>query len=85
MEEKLSSSVGLAVVTRSDCLSYEYYAECGHCAEVCPKKAITMTPAEVPGYGSYPSVDPSLCIGCGACQFVCPSHPVKAIRVSGLS
>lgn len=84
IEAKLNTSVGLARVTRSRCISYEYYAECGHCAEVCPKKAITMVAADVPGFGLYPSVDPDLCIGCGACQYVCPSHPVKAIIVSGL-
>ncbi|MDE6170457.1 MAG: 4Fe-4S binding protein, partial [Duncaniella sp.] len=27
----------------------------------------------------------SRCIGCGSCQFVCPSLPSKAIIVSGLT
>jgi ferredoxin len=32
-----------------------------------------------------PKVDESLCIGCGACESVCPVRPERAIRVSGKS
>jgi len=32
---------------------------------------------------SVPSVDPALCIGCGACENLCPSRPVSAITVCG--
>ncbi len=85
IEDKLSTSVGLARTTRSRCISYELHAECGHCAEVCPKKAITMTEPDTAGHGLYPVVDSALCIGCGACQYVCPAHPAKAIMVSGLA
>lgn len=31
-----------------------------------------------------PQVEPELCIGCGACEFVCPVRPEKAIIVRGL-
>ena len=84
LDAKLSTSVGVAKLTRPNCISFQYYAECGRCAEVCPKKAITMTQSDVPGFGLYPAINPDICIGCGACQFVCPAHPVKAIHVSGL-
>lgn len=43
---------------------------CTACAEICPKKAITMTLDE--GGFSYPAVNPKLCVDCGACLKVCP-------------
>ena len=30
-----------------------------------------------------PEVNQSTCIGCGACEFVCPVRPLKAIYVEG--
>ena len=30
-----------------------------------------------------PMVNESKCIGCGACEFVCPSRPLSAIKVNG--
>jgi len=31
-----------------------------------------------------PETDPAICIGCGACENVCPVRPVKAIHVNGV-
>ena len=31
-----------------------------------------------------PQVEPELCIGCGACEHVCPVRPERAIVVNGL-
>jgi len=31
-----------------------------------------------------PAVNEALCIGCGACENLCPSRPISAIRVNGL-
>ena len=43
---------------------------CGGCAQICPKKAITMFEDE---YGFvYPGVDSNLCINCGLCTKACP-------------
>jgi ferredoxin len=32
---------------------------------------------------TIPKVEPELCIGCGACEYICPVRPDKAIIVSG--
>ena len=32
-----------------------------------------------------PTVSESQCIGCGACEFLCPSRPISAITVRGNS
>ncbi len=87
--EKAQISVGLARVIPSDCLSVNG-VHCGMCAEVCPKQAITMKPfhnaarAAAPANAQIPTIDPSLCIGCGYCQHICPATPIKAIVVDGL-
>ena len=30
-----------------------------------------------------PAINEAACIGCGACEYVCPSHPFSAIYVEG--
>lgn len=84
-EEKRHSPVGLARVTLSECMSYSDGIRCGKCAEACRVEAIVMADRGVVVRGPAPVVDPGLCIGCGSCQFVCPSKPYKAIIVNGLS
>ena len=42
---------------------------CGACANICPNGAITMKPDKW-GY-SYPVVDSSRCVSCGACKKAC--------------
>ena len=52
--------------------------DCGACSEHCPTKAVDMVDWE----GLWlPEVTPELCIGCGACEFACPTYPYKAIFV----
>lgn len=43
---------------------------CGACAQVCPKKCITMEP-DSEGF-LYPVVDTQTCVDCGLCEKVCP-------------
>jgi formate hydrogenlyase subunit 6/NADH:ubiquinone oxidoreductase subunit I len=58
---------------------------CGHCAEHCPTGAITMVDGESADGKAVkiPAVDSAKCIGCGACQALCPARPESAIRVEG--
>ena len=50
--------------------------ECGACVKKCPVKAIHLVEG-------FPHVDQAACIGCGACEHVCPSRPLPAIYVKG--
>ncbi len=43
---------------------------CGACADVCPVRAIAMTP-DGEGF-CYPEADPDKCLNCGRCEQVCP-------------
>ena len=43
---------------------------CGLCAQICSKRAITMTVGK-DGF-IYPTINESLCTKCGACERICP-------------
>lgn len=82
ISEKHHNRQGCAITDRFRCISFSEGVSCGACSRRCPTGAITMTPSE-DGRGPYPSVDKNKCIGCGACQYVCPAK-TKAIVVRGL-
>jgi len=80
--EKRTLSIGHAVFEKKKCIVVKDNTSCGACAEVCPTHALTMIP-----YGKklmIPIVDTSICIGCGACVFQCPSRPDRALLVNKL-
>ena len=79
-EEKTQYHIGTASVDRELCIA-EKGTQCGNCAQKCPAGAISMVPG--PAGTRVPSVNESLCIGCGACEFLCPSRPISAITVNG--
>ena len=85
-EEKTAIHIGTAKIDRSLCVIETKGVRCGNCARHCPVGAITMVPSDPdnPGSRKIPSVNEELCIGCGACEFLCPSRPVSAITVNGL-
>ena len=58
---------------------------CGNCSRHCPTGAISMVAVDPEDENGpqFPVVDESKCIGCGACEYVCPARPVSAIYVEG--
>jgi len=81
LKAKQSLQIGLAKYTRKNCTVVRDETHCGACAEECPTGAITMVDWQ-DGL-TIPKVNHKLCIGCGACEHVCPAEPDKAIVVSG--
>ena len=78
-EEKTQYHIGTAHVNLDACLSLKG-VNCGNCATKCPTGAITMVESE---NGLTPVVAEQICIGCGACEYLCPVRPISAITVNG--
>lgn len=80
-EEKTRYHIGLAHINRELCVA-ESGTHCNNCARHCPTAAIEMIPD-----GSEtihrPVINENLCIGCGACENLCPVRPISAITVNG--
>ena len=85
-QEKTQFHIGVATVDRSLCVVERDGVSCGNCARHCPVGAIMMVPKEPGNRRSpqIPTVDEAKCIGCGACENLCPSRPFSAIHVNGL-
>ena len=82
LEQKRMTQLGHAVFHRGRCVVARDGVECGNCAEHCPADAIKLQRG-VDGR-MYPQIEKALCIGCGACENLCPATP-KAIEVKGYS
>ncbi len=84
-EEKSSIKIGSAVWIKKNCLVFVDGVRCDNCARQCPAGAIQMIPVDGNDESSlaFPSIDNERCIGCGACEFLCPSRPFSAIFVNG--
>lgn len=84
-EEKSGIQIGHAVVYPDFCLSALGENECGNCARHCPVGAIEMVPSDPEDNlsPSVPAVNENACIGCGACEHLCPVRPLSAIHVEG--
>lgn len=83
-EEKTAIHIGKAVWVHWNCVPLRDGVECGNCARHCPTGAITMVEMQTKdGTHRVPSVDESKCIGCGACENLCPARPFSAIYVEG--
>jgi ferredoxin len=83
--EKSSVQIGHAVWIKKNCVVLTDEVECGNCARHCPSGAIEMVPLDPNNEESpmVPAINESACIGCGACEYVCPSRPFSAIYVEG--
>jgi len=78
--QKQTIQIGLAHVNYELCLAAKGDTTCGNCAYHCPTGAIRMVETEG-CVNPVPTVSESQCIGCGACEFLCPSRPISAISV----
>ena len=85
VEEKASTQIGHAVWIKKNCVVLTDEVECGNCARHCPSGAIEMVPSDPENDESpyVPAVNEARCIGCGACEYVCPARPFSAIYVEG--
>ncbi|MBO7207851.1 MAG: DUF1893 domain-containing protein, partial [Kiritimatiellae bacterium] len=78
-KERANLHLGHAIWKKDLCLrnadgdKREY---CKACVRKCPVKALHLVDGAV-------VVDKSACVGCGACEHVCPVRPDPAIRVKG--
>ena len=84
-EEKASIQIGHAVWIAENCIVNTDGQKCGNYARHCPTGAIQMVPKDSSDKKSLqiPIVNTERCIGCGACENLCPSRPFSAIYVEG--
>lgn len=84
-EDKSSIQIGHAVWVKKNCIPLTDGVECGNCARHCPSGAIQMVASnpEDENSAKIPVVNEERCIGCGACENLCPARPFSAIYVEG--
>ncbi|MGC2475171.1 MAG: 4Fe-4S dicluster domain-containing protein [Candidatus Sulfotelmatobacter sp.] len=84
--------LGTAFYDRGRCLPWAMATDCIVCEEWCPTspKAIYLRPAEVTDLAGnvkqvkQPYLDPSHCVGCGACEHACPVQDRPAVYVTSV-
>jgi len=84
--------LGTAFYDRGRCLPWAMATDCIVCEEWCPvsPKAIYVQEAQVIDSAGntktlkQPRVDPSRCVGCGACEFACPLQENPAVYVTSI-
>lgn len=84
LAEKSSIQIGHAVWVKKNCIPLTDGHECGNCARHCPNGAIQMVHLDGDETKPMiPAINESRCIGCGACEHLCPARPFSAIYVEG--
>jgi len=81
MEEKKLTQLGIANFRKDKCVVFTDEKDCGACSEHCPTQAVHMI--DYKNGLTIPEVTEDLCIGCGACESICPARPYQAIYVEG--
>ena len=84
--------LGTAFYDHGRCLPWSMATECIVCEEWCPTspKAIYLVTVQVtdpqgqPKQVRQPHVDPSRCVGCGACEYACPVRDRAAVYVTSV-
>jgi len=80
-EEKHKTQMGHVVFIEDICIVPTKLKSCGACAEHCPTQAVKMVPYK--NGLTIPVIKTDICVGCGACEFICPVRPHRAIFVEG--
>ena len=75
-EQRPNVHMGAAVWKRDLCVRTTNGDACTACVRKCPVQAIHLVKG-------FPVVDRDKCLGCGACEHVCPARPMPAIFVKG--
>ena len=85
LAQKSSTQIGHAVWVKKNCIPVTDGVECGNCERHCPVGAIEMVQLDESDELSpmVPVVNEARCIGCGACENLCPARPFSAIYVEG--
>ncbi|MCC8171580.1 MAG: 4Fe-4S binding protein [Parabacteroides sp.] len=83
--DKSAIQIGHAVWVKKNCIPLTDGVDCGNCARHCPVGAIQMVPSnpDISDSPEIPVVNVERCIGCGACEHLCPARPFSAIYVEG--
>ena len=85
--EKSALQIGRAVWHSSRCIVNTDNMPCDNCFRQCPSGAISMVSKDPknPSSPKVPVVDEARCIGCGACENLCPARPLAAMCVEGIT
>jgi len=83
--DKSAISIGTAVWIKDNCVVNRDDIQCNNCERHCPTGAITLIARDPDNSDSLkiPTIDKEICIGCGACENLCPTRPFSAIYVEG--
>lgn len=85
-EEKSAIKIGTAVWIADNCIANKDGVTCNNCERHCPNGAIKMIRKKDGDKDAprIPMIDAERCLGCGACEYVCPARPFSAIFVEGI-
>ena len=81
-EEKRVRQIGVVQLYLENCIVYTDETSCGACSEHCPTQAVHMVPYK--NHLTIPEINKEICVGCGGCEYICPSKPWKSIIVEGI-
>ena len=76
-EAKSQLFIGLAEINLQDCL-LSMNKECDRCKAACPYDAIQIESREAT-VQMRPVVIEDVCVGCGACEVICPPRVIKVV------